>query len=356
MGLIDWFVKPFINLHEANRQERNVDNVAILEEALDKLNTTASTPKELITNSSLTTNNKNSFRPLTFDQYIGQDKAKNILKTLIEGNKKLGRIFPHTIISGRAGCGKTSLVKILARELGVSFTEIISSTIKEPDDLYRIIYHANGGIIFLDECHALKRDLVEPLYPIMEDFKIGNETVPEFTLIGATTELGEIIETRRPFYDRFKRPIVLEDYTTENIEAIVRQYYTKIFANEKLPDYIFTVIASNARLTPRIAIRLTESTVFMGGNIKMALDSEGIILDGYNDLDLKVLEILSDTPRGIGIQALASRLETSKKNFEFEIQPYLLKNEILQVSPRGRVITEKGKELMKRMREIKNNA
>lgn len=346
MNPLEWFFKPLNDL--INPKKADID---LLQTAIDEFKTKEK-PHTVITNSNLN-QSSGGFRPMNFDQYIGQDRTKEILRSLIKGNKKLGRVFPHTIISGKPGCGKTSLVKILARELGVSFVEIISSTIKEPSDIYKIIWGAKGGIVFLDECHALKRDLVEPLYPVMEDFKIGDEFIPPFTLIGATTELGEIIENRRPFYDRFKRPIILDDYTVENIETIVRQYHSKLFPNEKLSEEIFKTVAKNARLTPRIAIRLIESTVFMESNVVVALQSEGIIFEGFNSKDLKVLEILFDSPKGIGLQALASRLETSKKNFEFEIQPFLLKSEMIQVGSRGRMITEKGKELMNKMKNIK---
>ena len=346
------FVTAPIDKYLASKRKQNQqDAEAILQKGLDELKQES----KVIVNTNLIPN-KNTFRPMTFDQYIGQEKAKTILKARIEGTKKMGVTFPHTLIYGKAGCGKTSLAKIIAKELGVSFQEIISTSIKEPKEIFKVIREANGGIIFLDEVHALKRELVEPLYPVMEDFRLGNDDLKPFTIIGATTEIGEILENRRPFYDRFKRHQSLEDYTAGDIEKIAKQYTEKLFPNEKVDPIVFQVIGINSRYTPRIAIGLLESVIHMGGNYRLALRSEGILLDGFTEQDLLVLEILTESPKGLGLQAIASRLETSKKNFEYDIQPYLFKNGLITLTRSGRLITDKGKEMMKRMQEIKGNS
>lgn len=281
------------------------------------------------------------YRPETFDEYIGQEKAKSILKDYIKAMKERKQTLPHILIHGQAGCGKTTLAKIIAKTIRKPFREAITSTLVTPYDLLLAIKRVDGGVLFLDEIHAIDRDLAESIYSIMEDFKYNGEPIQPFTLIGATTEIGEMIEDMRPFVDRFRLPIELEDYKDNEIALLSRQYRLNAFPHDNMPLALHNIIARNARKTPRIAIRLTEATCYLK-DLNKVLYNFNIIKDGYTHKDLKTLKYIALNEKGVGLQGLVSYLGTSAKNYSHEIEPYLLKNQLLIRTPRGRKITPEG--------------
>jgi len=281
------------------------------------------------------------FRPKTFDEYIGQEKAKHIFKKYITGIKKRELVFPHFLISGQAGTGKTTLVQVIANSLLKNFMETITSEIWGIEKIMRMITDSKNGVVFLDEIHSLPREIAEKLYSIMEDFKYNGDKIDVFTLAGATTELGEILKNRKPFYDRFKIIIELEDYTLEELIKIIMQYNGNVFADDILSEENIKIISKNCRGVPRNAIRLLESTVYFDGDIEQVLYSFNILKDGYTKRDLKTLLFILNNDK-VGMQSLASYLNTSQQNYLYEIEPYLLKNELIERTPRGRKVTEKG--------------
>lgn len=288
------------------------------------------------------TKSKTIFRPTEFNQYIGQEHAKTLLKNYIKGTGKREVIFPHTLIHGSAGYGKTTLAKILAHQLKVTLVETITSDITDFSCLQSLIESCNGGILFLDEIHSIDRNNAEKLYSIMEDFSYSGQEINPFTLIGATTELGEILRNRRPFYDRFKIILGLAEYNTEELTAIIKQYNQKMFEKEKLDNGVLRKIAGNSRSTPRTAIRLLEATIYFDGDIDKVLKCFNIIQSGYTKTDLQLLKYMNQNPNGIGLQGIATYLDTSKDNYLYETEPYLLKNGLIIRTPRGRKISEKG--------------
>lgn len=331
--------------HFANNVNKDMDTIIQFKENTsdDNLNEEESfteiKPTETINNIKI-----NSFRPITFDEYIGQEKAKNILKSYIKAVKERKIILPHVLIHGQAGCGKTSLAKIIANELKVNFIETITSTLQDHENLYYKIEETKNGILFLDELHSIERNIAESIYSAMEDFKLEGVPISSFTLIGATTEYGELLKTRKPFVDRFKINIELEDYTNEEIKLLIKQYKEKCFDNDKILDEVYTTISTNCRLTPRIAVRLLETAIYMNGDINKVLKSFSIIKDGYTTKDLKTLKYISMNEKGVGLQGVASYLETSTENYVQEIEPYLLKNHLISRTARGRKISESGKQ------------
>jgi len=292
---------------------------------------------------------KSIYRPETFDDYIGQNKAKNIIKGYIEGTQKRDVIFPHTLISGSPGFGKTSLALLIALYLKVKYVYCIGSDIESYEDIIDRIEKVNGGIIFLDEIHSLKREMAEKLYPILEDFR-GCESV--FTLVGATTELGEIIKDRKPFFDRFKIIIELEKYTLEDLVRMVCLYKNRLFNKENINNKCYKLLAENCRGTPRNLIRLLESLVYLDGNIERVLKNFSIIKDGYTASDLKILEYIKSSKNVVGLNSLSNYLDTSVENYLYYIEPYLLQTDIIVRTSKGRRLTEKGMNLIERL----NNA
>ena len=287
-----------------------------------------------------------SFRPQTFSQYIGQTEAKENLSAYIENMKKRQQVMPHTLIYGSAGTGKTTLARIIANELGVKFYELISSKITDINEIVNIIQELNGGILFADEIHGLERNTAELFYPIMEDFKFGDIELPKFTLIGATTEIGEILKTRKPFYDRFKIKQELEDYTAEDLECIIRQYKLKTFPDDIVDENIIKTVASNCRGIPRRAISLLENCIYLGLDIDNTLKNNQIVKDGVTKKDVKILTLLSKYPKGLGLLTLSAYLDMNQSNYLEQYENFLMKNEYMIKGNRGRIISDKGIKLL----------
>lgn len=290
------------------------------------------------------------FRPKTFNQYIGQEKAKEILNSYILGVAARNKVFPHILIHAKAGMGKTTLAKIIAGEIGKNFVEIIASEIETNLDIKLKIIASDGGVVFIDEIHGLERGVCESLYSLMEDFSDNGEQVQEFTLVGATTEIGEIMETRRPFLDRFKIIIELEDYTEKEISVIAEQYIDCSFDNDELSNNVYEIIGKNSRRTPRTAIRLAEASVYLNNDIMRVLKNFNIIENGYTHKDLYTLEYISKNEKGVGLNGIIAYLGTSKANYQQEIEPWLLSNGLILRTPRGRKITEEGKQIIKKLK------
>lgn len=277
---------------------------------------------------------------LTFDDYIGQSKAKDILKAYLDSGVK---VLPHILISGNAGHGKTTLSRIIASTKGVKFIEIMAQSITSKEHLVQLVKASAGGILFIDEIHGLSRDTVEVIYSMMEDFKCDGERISHFTLIGATTEYGELLKDRRPFVDRFKINLELAPYSINEIARLTENRALKGHLKANKSD--FNAIASNSKLVPRTAIRLLEATHTFGGNVNKAIYSYNIVKDGLTEKDIKVLKYLA-TNRKAGINSISAYLNTPIQSYRYEIEPYLLQIGYILVVPGGRQITQLGKQFL----------
>jgi Holliday junction DNA helicase RuvB len=292
------------------------------------------------------------FTPTNFKEYIGQDNAKKILSSFIEGTQKLNLPFPHTIIDGNAGFGKTTVVHLIQKELNAKIIEHISSEITAPDQLIPIFQEINNSsekniILFLDECHSISNGIIEIFYPILQDGKINDKIIKPFTFIGCTTEKGKLLKKYKPFVDRFKIQITLEDYTLENMIEIIKQYKEHSFPNIEISENDYMIIGRNSKYTPRLAIRLLESLIYIG-EINQTLEAYSIINKelGLTKQDYIILNYLSKNNK-VGVQGLCAFLDTSEANYLYQYEPYLIKLNLISRTPRGREITIKGKELLK---------
>lgn len=331
MGFKEWFFEPLV---EMMLGDKGVEIASFtkeeLEEACYKVEFKEGKPSYI-------------FKPSTLDEFIGQERAKSILRETIAGTKRKGEIFPHTLIYGPAGYGKTTLAEILAKELQVKFIELITSQLTYAWDLMDKINQAEGGIVFLDEIHSLPRDIAESIYTIMTHFTFQGKHIKEFTLVGATTELGELLKDRKPFKERFIIPLGLQLYTIEDMITITKQFKEKTYPQDVLEEEIYTIIAKNSRGTPRTAERLMKLTSYYNGNIQKVLQDFDILKDGFTGEDLNVLKYIARNEKGVGLQGLASYLGTSADNYVYDIEPYLLQNNLIIRTSRGRKITEEGK-------------
>jgi len=286
------------------------------------------------------------WRPLGWEEYIGQENLKNILQGYIRGCKERDRKFPHLLIDGHAGTGKTTIINLIAHQLQVPFVECITNTIQSPQQFVDKLAECKGGILFLDELQEINRKVANFILPLLEDFKINGKKIKPFTLAGATTEKGILIKKYKPLVDRMKIQKTLEPYTLQELEILTKQYKNKMFPDQTIEEGIYQQIARNCRGTPRIAIRYIESYIFMNCSIEKVFRSYGIIKDGFTKDDIKILHLLEEKDKGVGLKSLSAYLGTSEANYLYQIEQYLLEQGLITIANR-RVITETGKQFLK---------
>jgi Holliday junction DNA helicase RuvB len=288
----------------------------------------------------------NLWRPNDFSKYIGQESLKDILQSYIRGCKELGKPFPHFLVDGKAGTGKTTIAYILANQLGLNFVESLANTIKSPQQLIDLLVEVNGGVFLIDELQVINKQVATFLLPIMEDFKIGGQYIKPFTLMGCSTEKGVLLKKWKPLVDRFKIQKSLDAYTIDELSLLLKQYKNNSFQNVIIEDDVYTSIAKNSRGTPRIGIRLLESFIYMQKPLARVFKAYNIVQDGITTEDIKVLKLLNENPKGIGLNSICAFLQTSVENFMYQSESYLIELGLMTIGSR-RQITLRGKELLK---------
>lgn len=307
---------------------------------------------------------ENKLRPTMWKEYIGQEKIKKNLKIFIEASKKRGECLDHILFFGPPGLGKTTLSHIIANEMGTNIKVTAAPMIEKAGDLAAIMTNlCDNDILFIDEIHRLSPAIEEILYPAMEDFRldiiIGSgpaaQTVkidlPKFTLIGATTRAGML---SNPLRDRFGMSFRLQFYQTSELAIIAQKASIKL--NKSLDKDGAQEIARRSRGTPRITLRLLRrirdfAEVAGEEQIKLAitqyaLNELGVNEFGFDELDLRYLEILGESKgRPIGLNTLAAAISEDEGTIEDVIEPYLLANGYLERTAKGRIATHKTYEL-----------
>lgn len=300
-----------------------------------------------------------SLRPKSLDEYIGQEKVKEMLKVYIEAAKGRGDSLDHVLLYGPPGLGKTTLSGIIATEMGVNFRVTSGPAIEKQGDLAAILTNlAPGDILFIDEIHRLSRSIEEILYPAMEDYVLDiiigkgpaarsiRVPLPKFTLVGATTRAGQLTT---PLRDRFGVLLRLELYTPEELATIVKRSASLLEVG--IDEAGALEIASRSRGTPRIANRLLKrvrdyAQVKGDGKITLkiaqsALSALEIDQLGLDNIDRKMLETIIKFYDGgpVGLETLAATIGEESVTIEDVYEPYLMQIGFLSRTPRGRCVT-----------------
>jgi len=291
------------------------------------------------------------FRPRNLEEYIGQNRAKELIKLNL---KKIQTIKPvHFLISGTQGTGKSTLAYILSNSLNFKIHTYIGGSFTM-DNLRDFLCENELGekhILFIDEIHGLPKEMAEFMYPLLEDFllPIGNIKVREFIFIGATTEKNTLQKNFSPLVDRCGCQINLEHYNPEDIKKILKQYNSQTYKTE-VPEEIYDILSVNTRFNPRNSIALYDDYMVCK-NINQVLQAHRIVKNSLTTDDILILEHLLEINKAVGVETLAIIIQQTRQDYQALLEPFLIQQGYISRTARGRVITEKGKELLRSLNE-----
>ena len=315
----------------------------------------------------------NCIRPASLQEFVGQESARRILCVLITAAKRRNEPVPHLLMSGPAGLGKTTLARIVATEMSGRLVEMVGGAVKTAHDMtHHLLQLKPNDVLFIDEIHALPRKIEEVLYGAMEDGVVSIEQrgfndlmkqlgvargeksvsthqLPPFSLIGATTLLGLC---SAPLRSRFRQTLELQPYEVNDLQRIVTSTATKL--QFPLPDEITAEIARRSRGTARVAVSnllwLRDVVQGDGGVATMellhqAFQMKDIDENGLTRIDREFLRWLVESPEPVGVETMAATLGESVETLTESIEPFLLREGYISRTPRGRVTTEKARQL-----------
>lgn len=303
----------------------------------------------------------NVLRLRSLKDFIGQDKVIKALSVSIEAAKINRSSVGHSLFYGMPGLGKTTLSSAIAKEMNTQIINVSAPALKKPKDLIGILNDIEENfVLFIDEIHRLDKVVQEYLYSVMEDFCIdivsGSDAdassirlhMPKFTLVGATTKLSLL---DAPILSRFINIYKLEEYSEEELSLIIKNNIKKF--NMSLSDESIALIASASRGTPRLsnniilnlydwvtAHKINFSNIPKDEILKL-FNIKNINRNGITESEINILKTLK-TKGCLGILNIAHICNEDRSTIETVYEPFLIKNNLILKTQKGREITSKG--------------
>jgi Holliday junction DNA helicase RuvB len=308
-------------------------------------------------------NDLRDIQPTSFRHIIGQKHVSEALRVAVEASFAEKKRLDEILLCGPPGLGKTAYVTVLANELGgVPFTELLAQSITNTAELNQALLSASDGLLFLDEIHLLRPTHQHALLQVLDKRRIflsGGRSVQSipvapFTLVGATTDPDGLIQ---PLMDRFRITLHLDYYSPDELAEIVRQR-CRALAWDFEPE-LLVEIAKRAKATPRIAIRLLQSTrrvqaaegapALTVAHLQRACEIERISDLGLDSIQQKYLALLAGGPQRLNV--LASMLGVNTKVLTKTVEPFLLRSWLVVKDDQGkRSLTEIGQDHLSSLR------
>lgn len=323
---------------------------------MDRIVTPSLSPEDVFADKSL--------RPRSLEYFTGQKAICKNLEVFINAAKTRNEALDHVLLSGPPGLGKTTMAQIIANEMGSSIKITSGPILTKPGDLAAILTNmSEKDVLFIDEIHRMNPAVEEMLYPAMEDFKIDiligeGQTaksiridIPQFTVVAATTRLGLLTQ---PLRERFGIPLRFEFYTIEELASIIERNTTLL--GFEIEEDAALEISKRSRGTPRIAYRLlrrirdfssfSEKKIITYDITVSSLNQLNVDPMGLDSEDKKYLGVIKDLFGGgpVGLDTISAALCESANTIEEVIEPYLIQRGLIQKTPRGRIVTERGYE------------
>lgn len=317
-------------------------------------------------------NDKIDLIPQKLDEFLGQNDNIKILKTAVYVAKEKTSCIDHTLIYGNSGLGKTTLAKIISNELNSNFIYISAPSLSNVIELVSIISNVQeNDVLFIDEIHRISQKLEEVLYTVMENFKLSfiysseenskplEIPLPRFTLVAATTMVYKI---STPLRNRFPIQIKLEDYSLESVEKMTEKMFQKMRIS--ITKQAIFLVAKSSRKNPRIlknnCKRILDYAIYKKlQNIDVyevleVLKQLKIYDDGLNIIDIEIMKSMQNkfSNRPISLDTIALVIGESKHDIVTIHEPYLVENGYIIRTKRGRILSTKAIEYLKKIDEI----